>query len=165
MGNHRSSLPYFEPLLIALSRTSSPCSIHLSVYLQFQSIPISAQDDWSDVASLDGLSVFWHPIELHIGPSLIFASIGCLFEQNSDIQRLLQDRKLTIIKEWYFEWGDKVQNEYGSRGFVTSGHPSTSSTYTTVIVLPNILTIWHKDGPRRTRIGVDSGGYAFRHGL
>jgi len=85
--DHFSSLPYFTPLLIALSRTSAPHSVHLSVHLRFQALPMLVRGDpdiqWPDITFLSGFSAFRHPIELHVS----LARVGHLFEESSDATR------------------------------------------------------------------------------
>jgi len=104
LEDHVSSLPYLAPFLIALSRTSSPDSVHLSVHLRFHVMSLFVRDNsldikWPDITLIDGLPVFRHPIELHIGPCTALGRIGPFFEQSSDIQRLLVDRRLVVIEE------------------------------------------------------------------
>lgn len=105
-GNYSSSLPYFAPLPIALSRSSSPHSVHLAIHLRFHIIPIFERGEsdsdikWPDVTFLDELLVFRRPIELHISCFSSMTSVGHLFRQSSDIQRLLEDGKISLIEDY-----------------------------------------------------------------
>ena len=100
-----SFFPNFAPFLIASSFNSSPHSVHLSVHLRFLVLPLIRRGDsadlkWPDITFLDGLPVFRQPIELHlVGPRFAMARFGYLFEQSSDVQRLLADNKLTLIDD------------------------------------------------------------------
>lgn len=96
---HLSSLPYVTPLLTALSRTSAPHSVSLSVHLQFRVLPVIVRGgsdiQWPDITVLGEFSVFRHPIELHFP----LARFGYFLKRSPDIQKLVQDGKLIMLED------------------------------------------------------------------
>ena len=94
--NYLSSLPVLAPFFFSIP-TIRP--IHLCLHLEFHIPPkIPLLDvDWSDLAAFLVLSVFQHPIELHInsgsGP---LPDIISSFKQNSDLKGLYDAGKLVI---------------------------------------------------------------------